>query len=95
MMDKNYEEIKNKLIQALANRFKLDISQLDAETELIEDLDFGSIQIIETALLLEDVFDIKVDTTELKVANFKSIDALIDMILKSMPDDKKKNKDIS
>lgn len=81
------EEIKLKLINCIVKEFKISKDKtIELETELINDLGFGSIQIIETAVLLEEAFGVKLDTSNLRLESFKTIASLVDLIAQNGPD---------
>ncbi|MGR3741666.1 acyl carrier protein [Companilactobacillus sp. DQM5] len=50
------EEIMNKIVELVSDRFEVDAEQINANTNFKEDLDADSIDLVEFSLELEDEF---------------------------------------
>lgn len=79
------EAIAQKLRQIVLTCAELpDAPVIDEDTELIRDLDFGSMKIIEVVLEIEGMFDIEIDDDDLLMDILTSFRNLIDIVIKQL-----------
>jgi acyl carrier protein len=73
-MDRVIKEITQVLVERL--ELQIDVSQLDPESELIDDLGLDSAAILELVVGLEEAFEIDLDIAGSTADDFRSIRGL-------------------
>ena len=74
----NKEELLQKVEDVIEDTFEIDRSLIKPESELVNDLDFDSIDAIELILQLEDKYDAKISAEKLKSS--KTVQDVLDYL---------------
>ena len=78
----NYLEIEQKIKKILAEQLNLDISKIDLNSHLVDDLGMDSFNSVEIIFELEDNFLIKISDVEIMEA--KTVKDIVDCVVVQM-----------
>lgn len=70
--------IFEKVSSALADQFSVDVSEITMDTNIMEDLEADSLDLVDLVMALEDEFDI--EFPEDKIYNFKTVGDVVNYI---------------
>ncbi len=70
--------IFEKVSSALADQFSVDVSEITMDTNIMEDLEADSLDLVDLVMALEDEFDI--EFPEDKIDNFKTVGDVVNYI---------------
>lgn len=70
--------IFEKVSSALADQFSVDVSEITMDTNIMEDLEADSLDLVDLVMALEDEFDI--EFPEDKIDNFKTVGNVVNYI---------------
>ncbi|KRN76300.1 acyl carrier protein [Weissella minor] len=73
------QELTDKIINLVAERFELDPATLNGQTDLTVDIDADSIDFVELLLEMEDEFDAEI--SDENAEKLHTIDNIVDFIL--------------
>lgn len=73
------EEIKEKIVQALAEEFELKPEQLHPDATLYEDLGFDSLDAVDMVVVLEKTFGVKLANEE-AIRNVRTVKDIFDLV---------------
>ncbi len=74
--------VLEKLKEILAEQLDINKEDLSADTNLIEDLEVDSLDVVEMMMSIEDEFDVEIPETEIE--NLKTIGDVVDYIQNNM-----------
>lgn len=78
-MDKS--RIKNGVKDIIAKEIGVEISEIDDNTSLIDDLEMDSIQILELIVNIEKNFDISLGNEDLSLDALENVNTIVDYIV--------------
>ena len=70
--------IEEKLIAIVSRQLKTDIKNISVDTDIIKDLGVDSLDAVELAIKIEEVFEIRFEDTEIE--KFSKIKDIVDFI---------------
>ena len=70
--------IFEKVSSALADQFSVDVSEITMDTNIMEDLEADSLDLVDLVMALEEEFDI--EFPEDKIDNFKTVGDVVNYI---------------
>jgi len=70
--------MEEKIIQIVAKQLRIDPSEIDLNTDIVEDIGADSLDLVEILMAIEEEYDISVPDEE--VVNFKTIRDLVEYV---------------
>ena len=83
------EDIKEKIVNALAEEFELEPSQLNPEATLYEDLGFDSLDAVDMVVVLEKTFGVKLSDED-AIRKVRTVKDIFDLVIQLHNDHAKK-----
>lgn len=74
-----FNQVKEKIHEVISNKIRF-ATKITNETNLIEDLGFTSIDLMEMIYQLEEIFDIQFSFDDLEVENITVVESLIKLV---------------
>lgn len=70
--------MEEKIIQIVAKQLRINTSEIDLNTDIVEDIGADSLDLVEILMAIEEEYDISVPDEE--VVNFKTIRDLVEYV---------------
>ena len=71
---KNMSDISKKVIELVAECADVEVDEIKYDSRFIEDLNFDSIKIVEFLVMIEDIFNIKIDDMMEYMESFTTVE---------------------